>query len=106
MEIGTKNLVRLWCAFFFSPTARRKKWDLQEVKVHLDHYKDYAEDMSNAEDNQSKIDHFDRVIEMEGELDDAQKKRLLEIANKCPVHRTLHSDVVVNTSLQEGNLKS
>lgn len=81
--------------------ARRKKWDLQEVRVHLEHYKDYAKDMENVEDNKSRIDHFDRLIEVEGDLDEAQKKKLLEIADKCPVHRTLHSDVKVITKLKD-----
>lgn len=80
--------------------ARRKKWDLQEVIVHLDHRKDYAEDMQNAEQNASKVDHFDRLIELKGELDDTQRIRLLEIADRCPVHRTLHGDVVVKTRLK------
>jgi uncharacterized OsmC-like protein len=80
--------------------ARRKKWDLQEVKVHLSHRKDYTEDMHNPEHGQSKIDHFDRLIEMDGNLDDTQKAKLMEIADKCPVHRTLHSDVVVKTELK------
>jgi len=81
--------------------ARRKKWDLREVVVHLEHYKDYARDMKNTEDADSKIDHFDRVLELEGDLDDKQKKRLMEIADRCPVHRTLHSDIRVNTVLRE-----
>lgn len=81
--------------------ARRKKWDLQEVIVHLNHYKDYATDMQNVEAGKSKIDHFDRLIEVEGELDEKQQKRLLEIANKCPVHRTLHKPVEVKTELKK-----
>lgn len=80
--------------------ARRKKWDLREVRVHLSHRKDYTEDMAQPESGQGKIDHFDRLIEMDGNLDDAQRARLLEIADKCPVHRTLHGDVVVKTSLK------
>ena len=80
--------------------ARRKKWDLQEVRVHLDHYKDYAKDMENTEDSKSRLDHFDRLIEIEGNLDETQKQRLMEIADKCPVHRTLHSDVKVITKLK------
>ena len=80
--------------------ARRKKWDLKEVKVHLDHYKDYASDMSDAENQRSKIDHFERVLEIEGDLNQDQRARLLEIANKCPVHRTLHQEVEVNTRLK------
>lgn len=81
--------------------ARRKKWDLKEVVVHLEHYKDYAADLENMEDQKSKIDHFDRCLELKGDLDETQKNRLLEIANKCPVHRTLHSDVKVITKLKE-----
>ena len=81
--------------------ARRKKWDLEEVTVHLEHSKDYNNDLKHPEDTQSKIDHFDRIIELEGNLDETQKERLLEIADKCPVHRTLHADVKVNTKLKE-----
>ena len=80
--------------------ARRKKWDLQEVRVHLTHRKDYATDMAEAEQPGSKIDHFDRVLEIEGDLDEAQRAKLLEIAKKCPVHRTLHSEVVVSSELK------
>lgn len=79
--------------------ARRKKWDLQEVKVHLEHYKDYASDMTDVENKASKIDHFDRVLVIEGDLTEEQRVRLLEIANKCPVHRTLHQEVEVKTRL-------
>ena len=81
--------------------ARRKKWDLREVTVHLEHYKDYAADFQNPEAKQSKIDHFEKVIELEGNLDEKQKQRLLEIADKCPVHRTLHNEVKVVTRLKE-----
>lgn len=81
--------------------ARRKKWDLQEVVVHLEHYKDHPDDAQNALEPQSKIDHFDRLIELEGQLDEEQRNKLLEIANKCPVHRTLHSEIKINTRLQE-----
>ncbi|MCI5083985.1 MAG: alpha/beta fold hydrolase [Saprospiraceae bacterium] len=80
--------------------ARRKKWDLQEVTVHLDHSKDYAEDAEDTENPKSKIDHFDRIIEVKGDLDETQKNRLLEIADKCPVHRTLHAEVKVKTVLK------
>jgi uncharacterized OsmC-like protein/esterase/lipase len=82
--------------------ARRKKWPLEEVTVQLNHYKDHAEDCQNLEDPKSKIDHFDRVIFIEGDLDDKQRERLLEIANRCPVHRTMHNEVKVNTVLGGG----
>jgi uncharacterized OsmC-like protein len=81
--------------------ARRKKWPLKEVVVHIDHYKDYATDAAHTEDAKSKIDHFDRLLEIEGDLDDTQRARLLEIADKCPVHRTLHNAVLVNTTLKK-----
>lgn len=80
--------------------ARRKKWDLKEVKVHLEHFKDYTTDREDVETGKSKIDHFDRLLELEGDLNEEQKQRLLEIANKCPVHRTLHQEVEVQTSLK------
>lgn len=80
--------------------ARRKKWDLREVRVHLDHYKDYAEDLQSCENDQtSKIDHFERILELEGDLNEEQKARLLEIADRCPVHRTLNSPVNIQTKL-------
>lgn len=80
--------------------ARRKKWDLREVRVHLNHRKDHTEDMTNVKEPSSKIDHFDRLLEIDGDLDEAQRARLLEIADKCPVHRTLHADVVVRTEIK------
>lgn len=79
--------------------ARRKKWDLREVVVHLEHEKDYAEDMQDSSNPQSRIDHFYRTLELEGDLDAEQRSRILEIANRCPVHRTLHGDVKVVTKL-------
>ena len=55
--------------------------------------------MAACETKQGQIDRIDRVITIEGDLDDAQRARLLEIADKCPVHRTLHSEVQVHTEL-------
>jgi len=81
--------------------ARRKKWPLKNVTVHLSHFKDYAKDMELAEEVTSKIDHFERLIEIEGELSEAQRQRLLEIANKCPVHKTMHNPVEVHSTLKE-----
>jgi uncharacterized OsmC-like protein/alpha/beta superfamily hydrolase len=81
--------------------ARRKKWPLKEVKVHIDHSKDHAQDCDNPDNPKSKIDHFNRVLEIEGDLNQEQRQRLIEIADKCPVHRTLHSPVKVITTLKE-----
>lgn len=79
--------------------AKRKKWDLQEVTIHIDHHKDYAETLVADEQKPQKIDVFNKYITLVGDLDDAQKARLLAIADKCPVHRTLHSEVAVITKL-------
>lgn len=80
--------------------ANRKKWELGEVRVHVEHSKEYANDCNTCEStSDSKIDKFYREIELEGNLDDQQKSRLLEIANKCPVHRTLQGDILIETRL-------
>ena len=82
--------------------ARRKGWVIEEVQVQLHHFKDYADDMEAAmEAKPKKMDHFERVITLKGELDEKQRARLLEIADRCPVHRTLHERVVVTTRLVE-----
>lgn len=81
--------------------ADRKKWDLKEVIIHLNHGKDYAEDSQSADKKGAKIDHIEKSIQLIGDLDDTQKKRLLEIADKCPVHKTLNSTVIIKTQLQE-----
>lgn len=79
--------------------ADRKKWKLDEVKVFLNHDKVYPEDSKHAEKESSKVSQFTRIIDIKGDLDSDQRQRLLEIANKCPVHRTLEQDVVIQTML-------
>jgi putative redox protein len=81
--------------------ARRKKWEVLNVTVHINHNKDYALDCENCENESAKIDTFNREIKLEGSLSDEQKKRLLEIADRCPVHKTLHSKTQVITRLIE-----
>ncbi|MEM9983129.1 MAG: alpha/beta fold hydrolase, partial [Bacteroidota bacterium] len=81
--------------------ADRKQWDLKEIRVHLSHSKQHREDGEHAEENKSKIDVIERTIELEGDLTQEQRKKLLEIADKCPVHKTLHAGVQVNTTLKE-----
>lgn len=82
--------------------AERKKWDLQEAFVHLKHGKIHAEDCESCvEGSTGKIDRFERMVELHGDLDETQRKRLLEIADKCPVHRTLHETVEVVTWLKK-----
>jgi uncharacterized OsmC-like protein/pimeloyl-ACP methyl ester carboxylesterase len=82
--------------------ANRKKWDLDEVFVHLEHGKEHAEDSAHTEvNNAPKIDLFRREIELTGNLNTEQRARLLEIANKCPVHKTLHNEIRIETILRE-----
>ncbi|QNJ98470.1 bifunctional alpha/beta hydrolase/OsmC family protein [Constantimarinum furrinae] len=81
--------------------ARRKKWNISNVEVHTSYSKDHAYDCENCEDPMTKIDTFNREIKFEGILDDKQKKRLLQIADKCPVHKTLHSKTQILTRLLE-----
>lgn len=80
--------------------AKRKNWSLETATVHINHKKDYVEDSKSLEDKKGgKIDHFYREIELKGDLSEDQKERLLEIADKCPIHKTLHSEIMVETKL-------
>ena len=79
--------------------ARRKNWRLDQVVVRLRHGKVYAKDCEACTDSSVKIDHIDRDIEVRGALDTDQRSRLLEIANMCPVHRTLTSEIGIATRL-------
>lgn len=81
--------------------ADRKNWDLQEVEVHLNHEKVHENDCNNCDQPNAKIDQITRSIQLKGDLDEKQKQRLLEIANKCPVHKTLHNKIEVVTRLKE-----
>ncbi len=80
--------------------ADRKGWEIDEIKVHLNHNKKHSDDCSDCEKPTSKIDHFERIIEIDSKLDESQRQRLLEIANKCPVHRTLEGEAKVETRLK------
>lgn len=77
--------------------AERKGLKLDKVTVTLSHEKNHAEDCEHCETKSGKIDHIERYIRLEGDLTEDNKKRLLEIADKCPVHKTLHSEVRVTT---------
>ena len=79
--------------------ARRKQWSLEAVRVRLRHAKVHATDCGDCETKPVKLDRIERDIELVGALDDAQRERLLEIANKCPVHRTLTSEIDIQTRL-------
>ncbi|NQY04821.1 MAG: alpha/beta fold hydrolase [Flavobacteriaceae bacterium] len=80
--------------------ADRKDWDLQEVTVHLSHDKIHAADCAACNNSAKNMDVLSREIEIKGNLDDKQRVRLMEIADKCPVHRTLENKIEVTTSLR------
>ncbi len=75
--------------------AERKKWDLKEVYVYLSHAKKHTEDMGKS----VYMDTIQKKLKFEGNLDQKQKERLKEIASKCPVHKTIMSDVQIDTEL-------
>ncbi len=79
--------------------AKRKGWQVDNVEVHTSYSRSHKEDCEDCESNTAKIDTFKRDIRFKGNLDEAQLKRLLEIADKCPVHKTLHTDTQVLTTL-------
>ena len=81
--------------------ARRKGWPLESVTVRLSHSKVHAEDCAESETRVGMLDHVRRDVEFSGPLSEEQRTRLLDIATKCPVHRTLESEIVIETHLTE-----
>ncbi len=81
--------------------AERKGWPLSRVTVTLTHDKIHAEDCADCETKSGRLDRIERRLSIEGEIDDEQRARLLDIAIKCPVQRTLESEVVVTTRLEK-----
>jgi putative redox protein len=79
--------------------ARRKQWPLESVTVRLRHSKIHAADCESCETKEGRLDRIQRDIELHGSLSDEQRARLIEIANKCPVHRTLTSEIDIRTQL-------
>jgi putative redox protein len=78
--------------------AEHKALPLEHVTVRLAHSKIHATDCENCETREGRIDRIDRTITLTGALDDSQRARLLEIADKCPVHRTLTSEIEIRTT--------
>jgi uncharacterized OsmC-like protein/alpha/beta superfamily hydrolase len=81
--------------------ADRKKWPLESVRVRLQHRKEHAKDSVDPDTHhghEGRIDHLDRRIELRGDLTEEQRERLLEIADHCPVHRTLQAGIYITTS--------
>jgi uncharacterized OsmC-like protein len=81
--------------------ADRKGWPLEEVTVRLEHSRVHALDEAQCEDREPRVDRIDRMVEVSGRLSAEQRARLLEIADRCPVHRTLEAGVRVHTRLTD-----
>jgi len=79
--------------------ADRKEWPLEHVSVRLSHSKVHADDCVACESDSGKVDVIERELVLEGPLDEEQRARLLQIADRCPVHRSLHDETHVSTQL-------
>jgi putative redox protein len=79
--------------------ARRKEFPLTGITVRLEHSRIHATDCAECETKEGKIDRIEREIVLEGALTEEQRARLLEIADRCPVHRTLVSEINIRTRL-------
>jgi putative redox protein len=79
--------------------AKRKQWPLERVQVRLKHSKVYIQDCENCDTKSAMLDHIDREIHLAGKLDKEQITKLMEIAEKCPVHRTLTGHVRISSKL-------
>jgi len=79
--------------------ANRKELDLQNVEITLSHDRIHAEDCEACESSEGFVDVIDKKIKLEGELSEDERNRLLEIADKCPVHKTLHNEILINSEL-------
>ena len=82
--------------------ARRKEWAVGEITVRLGHTRIHAADCAECETKEGKLDRIEREISFTGALTDEQRQRLLEIAERCPVHRTLTGtiEIIADASLQ------
>ena len=79
--------------------AGRKSLPLEHVKVELRHSRDYNKDSGSCDEKPAQIEVIDRSVTLVGDLTAEQRERLLQIADRCPVHRTLHSELRVTTEL-------
>ena len=81
--------------------ARRKQWPLTRVRVQLAHSRSHVEDCALCDTDARQLDRIDRALDFDGPLTTEQRRRLIEIAEKCPVHRTLTSHIHIVTRLVE-----
>jgi len=77
----------------------RKGWDVQQIRVRVNYSRDYRKDCESCSSAQKKIDVFERIIHIEGNIDEKKQERILQIANKCPVHLTLENNARIKTRM-------
>lgn len=82
--------------------ANHKSWALDDVTVRLAHRREHDQDCQDCEGKEAKLDAIERWIGLAGDLDDSQRERLMQIADRCPVHRTLTGKIRIRTSIEEG----
>ena len=78
--------------------AERKGLKLDSVEVRLSHQRIHARDCEDCETEEGMLDEIESEIRVEGDLDETQRTRLLEIATRCPIHRTLSSEIRIRTT--------
>jgi len=78
--------------------AKRKDWPLESVRVLMKHDRIHAKDCETCETESGRLDRIELELELDGPLEDKQRQRLMEIAEKCPIHRTLNSEVLIKTT--------
>ena len=83
--------------------ANRKRLDLARVSVRLKHEKIHAEDCEHCETREGRLDRIERDLQLAGNLSDNERDDLLRIADRCPVHRTLHSEIDIQTRLDKSD---
>jgi uncharacterized OsmC-like protein len=88
-----------WTSITVALYARRKEWPLKDVTVRLQHSRIHASDCADCDTKEGMLDRIGREISLSGPLTDEQRNKLLEIANKCPVHRTLTSEIKIDSWL-------
>ncbi len=82
--------------------ASRKDWPLSSVEATVTHDRIHADDCANCEHVEGRIDRFERTLRITGDLDDEQRTKLTDIADRCPVHRTLEGQIEVHTTVADG----
>ena len=79
--------------------ANHKEWDIEDIRVELKHSREHQSDCEQPDDKHCKLDVIEKDITIRGNLDEQQLHRLLEVADRCPVHKTLMSDLKVETNI-------